>query len=203
MLATESERIVRSSSRMRRARGWRLRVAAVALGMVWLLPACGGGGGGGGPQPTGSTETAAPEGGGGERRERRAAAPEAAPAQQTAEYSYNPIGKRDPFRSFTSIEVVRPDVIVASELQNWELDQLKLVAILWGIDEPVAMVEDPKGKGHIISHGELIGKKWGRVTQIKSDEVVITEEFRDPIENRPITNEYSMKLPDPFEESSR
>jgi len=120
-----------------------------------------------------------------------------------AEYSYNPIGKRDPFRSFTSIEVVRPDSIVASELQSWELDQLDLVAILWGIDAPVAMVEDPKGKGHVIRHGDLIGKKWGKVTQIRSDEVIVTEEFRDPIENRPITNEYSMKLPDPYAEGRK
>jgi len=154
--------------------------------------------GGGGPQPAGD----GPEAAGPKKKKKKDAGPSAAPQpKQTSEYSYNPIGKRDPFRSFTSIEVVRPDRIVASELQNWELDQLLLVAILWGIDEPVAMVEDPKGKGHIIHHGDLIGKKWGRVTQIKSDEVVVTEEFRDPIENRPITNEYSMKLPDPYEES--
>jgi len=154
------------------------------------------GGGGGGPQPASDQPVEKKS-----KKKKEAAAAAAPVAPTSAEYSYNPIGKRDPFRSFTSIEVVRPDRIVASELQNWELDQLLLVAILWGVDEPVAMVEDPKGKGHIIHHGDLIGKKWGRVTQIKSDEVVVTEEFRDPIENRPITNEYSMKLPDPFEES--
>jgi len=175
-----------------------------AVGVLAFLPSCfgggGGGGGGGGPQPTG-TEDAGEQDRAARSRDRAA---EEAPAAATAgsEYSYNPIGKRDPFRSFTSIEVVRPDRIVASELQNWELDQLRLVAILWGIDDPVAMVEDPKGKGHIIQHGDLIGKKWGRVTQIKSDEVVVTEEFRDPIENRPITNEYSMKLPEPYEETN-
>lgn len=170
-----------------------------ALGALCLLPSCLGGGGG--PQPADSGAAAGEEPR--KSRERTRQTEKAAPTAQTgSEYSYNPIGKRDPFRSFTSIEVVRPDRIVASELQNWELDQLRLVAILWGIDDPVAMVEDPKGKGHIIAHGDLIGKKWGRVTQIKSDEVVVTEEFRDPIENRPITNEYSMKLPDPYEESN-
>ena len=179
---------------------WRLAVGQLAwvpvASLVIFGTSCFGLGGGGGPQPTedgASTGTV-------KKTKASAAAPAPQP-QQTVEYSYNPIGKRDPFRSFTSIEVVRPDRIVASELQNWELDQLLLVAILWGIDEPVAMVEDPKGKGHIIHHGDLIGKKWGRVTQIKSDEVVVTEEFRDPIENRPITNEYSMKLPDPHKES--
>ncbi len=183
-----------------------LALVTLACGGVLALGAgcvacSGGGGGGGGPVPAGSVETAAPA----------APAPAPAPAatepaereekKAEAEYSYNPIGKRDPFRSFTSVEVVQRDTIVASELQNWELDQLRLVGIMWGVDEPVAMVEDPKGKGHIIQHGDLIGKKWGKVTQIKSDGVIITEEFRDPIENRPITNEYAMQLPDPFEES--
>jgi type IV pilus assembly protein PilP len=180
----------------------------VAIGVLAFLPACGGGGG---PQPAEGEHAKKdkPKKGKGKGKgkdkgkgKQAATAVATVPVFETgSEYSYNPIGKRDPFRSFTSIEVVRPDRIVASELQNWELDQLRLVAILWGVDEPVAMVEDPKGKGHIIAHGDLIGKKWGRVTQIKSDEVVVTEEFRDPIENRPITNEYSMKLPEPYKES--
>ncbi len=162
---------------------------------------CFGGGGGAGPQPTGASSDEEEETETSARTERRTTKADSTPAN--AEYSYNPIGKRDPFRSFTSIEVVRPDSIVASELQSWELDQLMLVAILWGTEQPVAMVEDPKGKGHVIRHGDLIGKKWGKVTQIKSDEVIVTEEFRDPIENRPITNEYSMKLPDPYAESDK
>ena len=161
----------------------------------------GGGGDGGGPQPTGASASQEQETEKADKGERRQVEKESKPTK--AEYSYNPIGKRDPFRSFTSIEVVRPDSIVASELQSWELDQLNLVAILWGTDAPVAMVEDPKGKGHVIRHGDLIGKKWGTVTQIRSDEVIVTEEFRDPIENRPITNEYSMKLPDPYAESDK
>ncbi len=181
---------------------WMPALGAIAL-LGWGCMGCGGGGGGGGPQPPDSS------GGGPKAAAEKETAPKAArdkkkteeaAAEKVVEYSYNPIGKRDPFRSFTSIEVVRPDSIVASELQNWELDQLRLVGVLGGGDGPTAMVEDPKGKGHIVHHGDLIGKKWGKVTQIKSDEIIVTEEFRDPVENRPITNEYSMKLPDPFKE---
>ncbi len=187
-----------------RSTAMRRRIPSLLAFLVALGPLSGcfgGGGGGGGPQPTGASTTDEADGAQADRSERRVAEKEAKPTK--AEYSYNPIGKRDPFRSFTSIEVVRPDSIVASELQSWELDQLDLVAILWGIDAPVAMVEDPKGKGHVIRHGDLIGKKWGKVTQIRSDEVIVTEEFRDPIENRPITNEYSMKLPDPYAEGRK
>jgi len=177
----------------------RVQILAASAALLLTASGCFGGGGGGGPQPTGASGGA--EAAGGEARTEREAKPEVKTSK--TEYSYNPIGKRDPFRSFTSIEVVRPDSIVASELQNWELDQLDLVAILWGTEQPVAMVEDPKGKGHVIRHGDLIGKKWGKVTQIKSDEVIVTEEFRDPIENRPITNEFSMKLPDPYAETGK
>ena len=183
-------------------RMWIPALGTIAL-LGWVFVGCGGGGGGGGPQPVDSIESAAkapaePTSAPAAARERKKTEEEA--TEKVAEYSYNPIGKRDPFRSFTSIEVVRPDSIVASELQNWELDQLRLVGVLGGGDGPTAMVEDPKGKGHIVHHGDLIGKKWGKVTQIKSDEIIVTEEFRDPVENRPITNEYSMKLPDPFKD---
>ncbi len=188
-----------------RVRSKRMRIATSVSGLVvafavTALIGCGGGGAGpvapgeaSGPKASAGGGAAAPK----ETAERRVE--EKAEETQEPEYSYNPIGKRDPFRSFTSIEVVRSDIVV-SELQNWELDQLRLVGVLWGGDSPVAMVEDPKGKGHIVHHGDLIGKKWGKVTQIKNDEVIVTEEFRDPVENRPITNEYSMQLPDPYEE---
>ena len=64
---------------------------------------------------------------------------------------------------------------------------------------PRALVEDPDGIGHVVDIGTLIGKNWGKVTQIKPEEIVITEEYRDPIENELIINEITMRLPDPAE----
>lgn len=96
----------------------------------------------------------------------------------TAGYVYDPTGKPDPFRPFI-LETARPKEIaeqLLQPLQRYEISQLKLVAILWGPDAPLAMVEDSTGKGFIISKGSYIGKNDGRVTDILQNEVVITEQ---------------------------
>lgn len=96
----------------------------------------------------------------------------------TAGYVYDPTGKPDPFRPFI-METARPREIaeqMLQPLQRYEVSQLKLVAIIWGPDAPMAMVEDSTGKGYIISKGSYIGKNEGRVTDILQNEVVITEQ---------------------------
>ena len=83
-----------------------------------------------------------------------------------------------------------------TELQKFELHQLKLVAIVSRIATPYAMVEDPNAKGHTLTRGTLIGKNWGRVAQINPECVVIREEYRD-YTGRKVTNKSSMCLPKP------
>ena len=115
-------------------------------------------------------------------------------------YSYNAVGKRDPFRSFISrMVVVDSGEEALGPLQIHEIDQYRLRGIVWNIGAPRALVEDPDGIGHVVDIGTLIGKNWGKVTQIKPEEIVITEEYRDPIENELIINEITMRLPDPGE----
>lgn len=113
------------------------------------------------------------------------------------DYSYVSIGKRDPFRSFIAKETVVPTGGQVGPLQMHEIDQYELRGIVWNIGEPRAMVEDPDGVGHVVELGTLIGKNWGKVTQIKPNALIITEEYRDPIENELIINEVTMRLPDP------
>ena len=115
------------------------------------------------------------------------------------DYSYVSIGKRDPFRSFIASEVVVPTGGQVGPLQIHEIDQYELRGVIWNIGEPRAMVEDPEGVGHVVELGTLIGKNWGKVTQIKPNALIITEEYRDPIENELIINEVTMRLPDPSE----
>jgi type IV pilus assembly protein PilP len=98
-------------------------------------------------------------------------------------YTYKPEGKPDPFKPLI---VERPEVPpqkvaeVVSEsgapLEKMELSQLKLVAIIWNVRDPRAMVEDGAGKGYIIANGTPIGKKKGKVTQISSAGVVVSEQ---------------------------
>lgn len=99
------------------------------------------------------------------------------------EYVYSPIGKRDPFRSpftdLTTIETVGKDERRLTPLQRWGLDQLTLRGTITATSSPTAMVVDPDGKGWVVRRGTLIGKNWGKVTGIKRDCIVITEQLRD------------------------
>lgn len=113
-------------------------------------------------------------------------------------YAYSPIGKRDPFRSFFEefqAGAENPDL---TELQTFEVDQLRLTGIVTGRATPYAMVEDPNGKGHTLTRGTLIGKNWGRVATINPDCVIIKEEYRD-YTGRKVTNSISMCIPKPEE----
>lgn len=111
-------------------------------------------------------------------------------------YAYSPIGKRDPFRSLFDQLQREEQTQQLTELQKFEIDQLKLVAIVSRIATPYAMVEDPTAKGHTLTRGTLIGKNWGRVSQIKPDCVVIKEEYRD-YTGRKVTNKTEKCLPKP------
>ncbi len=107
--------------------------------------------------------------------------PEAVVPQTPAyTYTYNPVAKRDPFRS--PVEDLGPvntnQVTSCSEpLCAFDLDQLKLVAVVTGDASPMAMVEDPAGRGHIVRRNTRMGRQGGKVTQILRDSVTVTEVF--------------------------
>lgn len=118
---------------------------------------------------------------------------EAAEADRLA-YAYNPIGKRDPFRSFIAKDPVVPEGPAETPLQKYEIDQYKLVGIIWGNESPVAMVEDPEGMGFFLQKDTLIGRNWGKVVRISPNEVIVAEEYRD-FEGKLIVNEIPLKMP--------
>ncbi len=105
-------------------------------------------------------------------------------------FRYESLGLVDPFEPIVGKQ---EGAIAVSPLERYSLDQLKLVAIIWGVPEPRAMVEDPEGKGYIIKKGTRIGKNQGVVIKILDNEVVVLETFVDLL-NRKKTNEVSLKL---------
>jgi len=132
-----------------------------------------------------------------------AAAPAAAPAPAAAAaegpppeeiFVYNPIGKRDPFRTFLTKENEDENGPARTDLQKYDIDQYKLVGIVWGNERPRALVQDPTGEGFVMEIGTYIGKNWGKVTQIQSDVVVVTEEY-EAMDGRLIVNPIHLKLP--------
>jgi Tfp pilus assembly protein PilP len=83
---------------------------------------------------------------------------------------------RDPFRPMTlRSKVARPTRENLSPLERNELSQLKLVAIIWDIKEPRAMVEDGAGLGYVVKVGTPIGSNDGKVKAIHRNEVVVEE----------------------------
>jgi type IV pilus assembly protein PilP len=101
----------------------------------------------------------------------------AAPAPES-EVAYSSVGKRDPFKSFLGDLRATTGAVVTrcnTPLGRFELDQLRLVAVITGLADPLAMVEAPTGVGYAIRKGACIGKNGGVVATIRTGEVVVTE----------------------------
>jgi type IV pilus assembly protein PilP len=114
------------------------------------------------------------------------------PTIDPLQYTYNPFGKRDPFRSFL-LDRSGERASSSDPLLNYDLSKFTLTGILWGLSNPKAIVKDGDGHGHIISRGTRIGRNKGQVARILKEEVVVAEEYRDPL-GKLMVSEYSMKL---------
>ncbi len=94
-------------------------------------------------------------------------------------YSYNALGKRDPFRNMT-VDTPRegdnkqPDIDCNEPLCRFDVDDLKVVAVISGDANPLAMLEDPGQVGHIVHRNTKVGKQGGKVTAIERDCLVVT-----------------------------
>ena len=63
----------------------------------------------------------------------------------------------------------------ATPLGRFELDQFKLVAVITGLEDPVAMVQAPNGTGYTVRRGSCIGKNGGSVAAVRTGELVVAE----------------------------
>ncbi len=95
------------------------------------------------------------------------------------DYFYNPVGKRDPFKQFEE-ELIQEVVQSRSPLERYDLDDLMLTAIVWGISDPRALLRAPDGYSYIIKANSRVGRNRGRVARITRRQVFIEEEYRDP-----------------------
>jgi len=146
------------------------RIQTVALAVLMLAAGCDK------PRP------AAPVAGAPASRPAEAGRPAAATnelAQKPVEvWSYSSVGKRDPFRSFLSGSRSGGAALVtrcATPLGRYELEQFKLVAVITGLEDPVAMVQAPNGTGYTVRRGSCIGKNGGSVAAVRTGELVVAE----------------------------
>ncbi|HSN15496.1 MAG TPA: pilus assembly protein PilP [Anaeromyxobacteraceae bacterium] len=105
-------------------------------------------------------------------------APAAPEKEKGDDWAYSSVGKRDPFRSFLAELELQGGALAtrcATPLGKFELEQLKLRAVIVGLEDPVAMVEAPNGTGYTVRRGACMGKNGGIVAAVRSGEVVVTE----------------------------
>jgi type IV pilus assembly protein PilP len=106
------------------------------------------------------------------------------------EYFYDPRGKHDPFESLFETETghvgvaptkkrVQKKRMPLTPLQMVSLGQLKLVAIVLSPNGNKALVEEPSGKGYVISKGTYLGQNYERVKAILKDRVIVEGEVED------------------------
>jgi type IV pilus assembly protein PilP len=90
----------------------------------------------------------------------------AASAAKTVEYTENDFVEndrnRDPFRSYMTLFVEKHNTPQKIQryvvLEQYSIDELKLVAIVTGGEYPRAMLIDPQGKGWVIKRGDFLGR---------------------------------------------
>ncbi len=113
-----------------------------------------------------------------------APAPEAGLVAVGHDYHYDPTGKRDPFRSFVIERAKEEHSAERGPLEQFDLSQLNLVAVVWNTAKPRALVTDPSGRGYIVAEGTPIGKNDGHITKIEDSGIVVKETYVDYLGER-------------------
>jgi Tfp pilus assembly protein PilP len=96
-------------------------------------------------------------------------------------FTYDRTGMRDPFRSFEWEERSRMalDIAERGPLEQYDVNQLSLLAVVWNTGTARALIQDPAGNSYIIGEGTRIGKNEGRVIGIDDNLVVVKETYVD------------------------
>jgi len=106
------------------------------------------------------------------------------------------LGMRDPFKSFIEEErkVEQVEQITDArqleyanevmthnreELENHEIDALRMVGVLENDDNLWGIVRDPQGTVHRIRVGNYVGRNYGKVINIQEDRIDVREITKD------------------------
>jgi len=119
------------------------------------------------------------------------ATPATADRVADADFTYDGIGKRDPFRS----AVVGPGTQVSTKLfGQYDLEQLALTAVIEAPDAGWAVVQGPAGFHAVVTTGSRFGSDRMRVVGVTADALVL-EDFRFSTEEGvPVTLRHELKL---------
>ncbi len=87
-------------------------------------------------------------------------------------------GLRDPFRISPNAE---KKVTPKTELESFNLSEMKLTGVITGPNHMIAIVVAPTGKTFFVKRYERLGQNGGRVTAIRPDAIVIEEQGMNAI----------------------
>lgn len=100
-------------------------------------------------------------------------------ATVTVGYRYDPREKRDPFRSFILDQAMEAADHDVGPLEQFDVSQLAVVAVVWDTGLPLALVSDPSGRPYVVEEGTAMGKNDGRVIKIDDGMVLVKETYVD------------------------
>jgi Tfp pilus assembly protein PilP len=67
----------------------------------------------------------------------------------------------------------------ASPIESFDIEEIKLIAIVWDRQKSYAMVTLPDRKSFTIRKGMTLGLYGGKVSEITRDSIIITERIKD------------------------
>lgn len=98
--------------------------------------------------------------------------------------------RRDPFRPFLlSLRPDDDDRVQRVGVTAYELRQLQLVAVLWDMSPPRAVLQDSSGMGYIVTVGTQVGRRGGTVAAIQPGRLIVEERQKDFYGQEQVTKE--------------
>ena len=109
------------------------------------------------------------------------------------DFVYDATGKRDPFRSFLLDKALVDEHQVRGPLEQFDLAQLSLEAVIWQTGNARALISDPSGETYIVANGAKVGKNAGHVIAIEDSLVRVTETYVDHL-GRETTKDIELRM---------
>jgi len=100
------------------------------------------------------------------------------------DFHYDASKRRDPFRSFVLDLKRLEESADRGPLEQFELNQLNVVAVVWDATRPRALIQDPSGASYIVQEGSKVGKNEGQIIRIDDSAVLVKEVYVDYLGER-------------------
>jgi Tfp pilus assembly protein PilP len=94
--------------------------------------------------------------------------------------TYNPTGKRDPFKPFIKLTEKEKELKPQADellppLRRYSLNEFKLVGIVWAGQQPKAVIVDPEKNTYVLGVADEIGNRQGKIIEIRNNGILVAE----------------------------